>query len=1283
MSTIFYQVYKLISANRIIAILLLFVFIGGAVYTSSQLRLEENIMKVMPGDERVTEINKVFNGLKINNRLVFHLYNNDSTTDPDLLIKVAGAFSDSLIAHFPHLIEEVEKEIPDTRIEKMYNYYYSNLPFYLQREDYNKIEERITVGGLQNSLRSAYKQLLSPVGVATKMMIRDPLGLTGFPLQRMREQQLDNNFDLYQNHIVTRDLKHLIFFATLSNPPNETANNGQLIEGINQWIETFEQMYPEVGVEFFGSAAVAVANANRIKADIYLTVTLAVAALFIFISFFYRSPITFFVVITPGVFGAIVAIAFLSLIRETVSVISLGVGSVLLGITIDYALHFFTHFKKQKDLRKLFDDLTVPLLMSSITTACAFLSLIFIRSSALQDLGIFAGVSVIGAVFYTLVFLPHLVPKGQKNQKKTVNTPNFVERTVDKLATYPFYKKVWSMVILFGLTALSLFYWKKVTFESNMLELNYMPEYLEEYQEGINAISTFSANNIYVAYQGADLEEALQANVPLQRELERLEATDSIYDFYTLSSIIPPPALQQERVQQWNNFWSRHGKDSVIRRLEVAAVKQGFREGAFSDFEEILKKPYKAIAADDMEAILSVAGNDLIISNDDGSVSVLSTVALPAANKPAVLQKLAALQGIIILDKGYLTASLVELLREDFARLVNISLLVVFGIILISYGRIELALIAFIPIVLSWLWVLGLMGWLSLSFNIINIIICTFIFGLGIDYSIFVMRGLTQDYAHGAKNLSSYKKSIILSMITTLVGIGVLAFAEHPALQSIAFLAVIGVFSVVFITFTVEHVLYKLFIIDRKKKGLLPYTLKSMALTLVAFLVFLMGCFFLFLARLLCKIPWASNEKRKFAFHKLIMYCCRIVIYMMGNLHKVIVDREKINFAKPAVIISNHHSFIDILLLLMFHPKVVMVTNDWVYHSPLFGKSVQYADFIPASRGLEHQLDKIDHLIRQGYSIMVFPEGTRSKTFEPGRFHKGGFYIAQHFKLDIQPVLLHGTNMAMPRGDDFHLKTCTITVKFLPRIAYDDTAMGEGYSERTKRVSKYFKANYHALREELEIPDFFRMVMMNNYIYKGPVLEWYVRVKYKLEKEYRLFHDLIPKKGRVVDLGCGYGLIAYALSFSAEDRLIHGIDYDEEKILIAQNCPVKPSNVSFEAADVLKAAFGKADVFILSDLLHYLTTPEQGRLLDKITSDLNIGGMIIIRDGDSDKSTRHRGTKLTEVFSTGTGFNKTRNELRYISSRMMKEFAQKNNFKLDIIANSRRTSNTVFVLTQN
>ncbi len=85
-------------------------------------------------------------------------------------------------------------------------------------------------------------------------------------------------------------------------------------------------------------------------------------------------------------------------------------------------------------------------------------------------------------------------------------------------------------------------------------------------------------------------------------------------------------------------------------------------------------------------------------------------------------------------------------------------------------------------------------------------------------------------------------------------------------------------------------------------------------------------------------------------------------------------------------------------------------------------------------------------------------------------------------------------------------------------------------------------------------------------------------------------------------------------------------------------------------------------------------------LLEKCIRFLNPGGQIIIRDGDSDLKERHKGTKLTEFFSTKSGFNKTENRLWFLSGKTIEDFAAKHRLSLEITDTSKHTSNVVFVL---
>jgi predicted RND superfamily exporter protein len=109
------------------------------------------------------------------------------------------------------------------------------------------------------------------------------------------------------------------------------------------------------------------------------------------------------------------------------------VGAVLLGITIDYSLHILTHYKHNSNVETLYKDIVKPLLMSSSTTAIAFLCLLFVHSEALKDLGIFAAICVMISAIFSLLIIPHLY----KPKRVTEDKPKTV---LDNIAYFSFHK---------------------------------------------------------------------------------------------------------------------------------------------------------------------------------------------------------------------------------------------------------------------------------------------------------------------------------------------------------------------------------------------------------------------------------------------------------------------------------------------------------------------------------------------------------------------------------------------------------------------------------------------------------------------------------------------------------------------------------------------------------------------------------------------------------------------------------------------------------------------------
>ena len=87
---------------------------------------------------------------------------------------------------------------------------------------------------------------------------------------------------------------------------------------------------------------------------------------------------------------------------------------------------------------------------------------------------------------------------------------------------------------------------------------------------------------------------------------------------------------------------------------------------------------------------------------------------------------------------------------------------------------------------------------------------------------------------------------------------------------------------------------------------------------------------------------------------------------------------------------------------------------------------------------------------------------------------------------------------------------------------------------------------------------------------------------------YRLFNRLVPVKGQITDIGCGFGPLCYMLSQLSEEREITGIDYDEDKIAVAQQGWLRTPRLQFVCANALEYPLPESHAFILNDILHYI-----------------------------------------------------------------------------------------------
>lgn len=1141
----FFAIHQFVNRNKAVSVGLALLLLSVFGFFASRLKFEEDITKLLPANDKADVTAKVLRQLNFADKITV-IFEATGDATPEELRRSAEAFIHSLEKSCKPYYKEIQGKIDEENIDETIGFVFGNLPLFLDAADYAEIGKKLRKDSISAAVEANYRSIVSPSGMLTREFIqRDPLGISFIGLKKLQQLNLGDDFTLENGFVMTKDRKMLLLFIAPNQSSSETEKNTIFSHKLYAIKDRINSQSQTVKVSYFGSALIAVANATQIKGDVMFTTIIAMSALMLILMLFYRKIAIPVIIFIPTVFGALFALALLYFVKGTISAISLGIGAILIGITIDYSLHILTHYKHNSDVGTVYRLVTKPLFMSSSTTALAFLCLLFVKSEALQDLGIFAAAIVMGSAFFSLLIVPHLYkPKTAASQPKE----NFIER----MAGFSFDDNKWLIASCSILVIVSFFTAGKVDFNNDLSQLNYIPSDIRAAEKQLEKNSSLTSKTIYVAAYGNSLDEALQHNRELFSNLEGEKKAGKILNFSSVGGVVMPETEQRQKIDKWNTFWTPEKKAWLRSALISEGAKLGFMPHTYLPFYQILENDFKPVPMADFEKVQALQLKEFVSGKRD-FFTVSTLVRVTPQQRAAFVKFASARQNVVAIDRQQMNETFLAQMRDDFNTLVNYSLVAVIAVLFVFFRRIELVLIAAIPIVLTGVVTAGVMGIFGIELNIFSTIVCTLIFGHGVDFSIFMTSALQKEYTDGRNERKVYRTSIILAAITTILGVGALIFAGHPSLKSISSAALIGVFAAISMIFILYPILFRIFFVVRVRNGFAPLEIRRLLHSFISLAYYGIGGFTVSLASfvLMHAVPAPKLRKLK-AFHWVMSKFMNSVFYTYPAVTRKLINEQREDFRKPAVIIANHTSFLDVMAMGALNPKIVFLVSDHVYNNPVIGLGVRMAGFYPASEGLEGGVEHLREKVGQGFSIMVFPEGTRSEDNSIKRFKKGAFYLAEQFGLDILPVLIHGYSEAAPKND-FVLNGTATAIEILPRIAPGNREFGKDYSERTKKANAYMRHKFHELRQKQEGPRYWRKFVLGSFDFKeSDVIK---SVKANIDANLELFHRLnrhIGAKAKMLHIADDHGELDVLLAFQQSLRKIDSLITDGEKRRIAQ-----------------------------------------------------------------------------------------------------------------------------------
>ena len=1135
-------IYQYIVRHKLAAVAFLAAWLLIALWGVSRLRFEEDITKVLPQNDKTNLTSKVLKQLNFADKISVIL----SAKEGGLadMQAAATAIVDSLNTKaLQPYIAGLQGIVADEEVEGAWQFVNSHLPLFLTEDDYTSLAARMQPDSLNALVQAHYKTMLTPAGMVAQSFIRtDPFGLTFRGLQKLQALNIGTDFKLTNGFLTTKDEQHLLFFVTPRFEGNDTEHNTALVQQLEQLQAQLQQHYgAKLQIHFFGAPFISVSNATQIKTDILTTVLISLSVLCLLLIFFYRSVYIPLIAFIPSVFGVLSALAFLYMLKGSISAISISLGAVLLGVTIDYSLHILTHYKVAKTASELYRAVTVPILLSSITTAISFLCLLFVHSEVMQDLGIFAFIGIMVSALLSLVLVPHLY----RADKRVAVRHTFL----DRVGGYPFHRNKWIVGACLLLIGVSFFYFQKVKFNGDIASINYVNPHYQEAQQQLEQLTDSQYKSVYAAAYGNSLEEALTRNYHLYQQLQHLKATDSIRQFSSVAALILPQTEQQERIKRWQMFWSGARQEELRTQLQQLGAQYGFKESTYAPFFDFLTTDFEPIRSLDDYKALSALPLDDFITEKGGFYTLANLVKLTDSERTRFVEQIEQRTGAIVIDRKNLSETFLGKLKDDILLLVNYSSIAIFLILLLFFRRIELVLLTLIPIGVTGVVTAALMYFFGIEFNVFSMIVCTLVLGHSVDFSIFMTCALQKDYTNGRNELPVYKVSVLLASITTFLAIGTLIFAKHPALRSIASVSVLGIFTALVITFVFYPTIFKFFIFRRPQKGLSPVSLRLLLHSVISLSYYALS------SVILCNIGWVLATvfpRSKRGLRRLSSLLAATVLFSNWRVRKRIENRQLLNTDTPSVVIANHTSWIDTLALELYSHRLSYVVNDWVYRSVIFGRYLRAMGAYPASEGIEKGIPLLQRHLQEGISVVIFPEGKRSESNRIHRFHQGAFYIADTLQKPIVPVYIHGTSEVLPKGD-FIIYDGAVTIVAAEPIAPDDTQFGTTPREKAKQVGAYFREQFAQLRQRLEGVDYLKQKLQLNYLYKDIEVVRAVKADYTAHAaQYYQLSRSLPAKARILHIADDYGQLDFLLLLTYPEREIVSVIEDDEKRAVAQ-----------------------------------------------------------------------------------------------------------------------------------
>lgn len=649
-------------------------------------------------------------------------------------------------------------------------------------EDAEAAAALLTDAALQNSAADLKRKLATPMSTfLIKVVPSDPLLILPQLFERFMGER-SGGLKLVDGRFLTDQEDAGVLFLTTSTPTSDASALRPLIAGIRSAFERVNAEFDDkLALHMSGTHLFALAAEGSIKSDIQrVSIGSAVGLVTLFLVIFRSLRLMFMVLPILGM-GFLAGSSACLLFFGSVHGLTLAFGAALIGVSVDYGVHFHCHHlhagastSARQSLRSIWPGLS----LGAATTITGFLALIVSSFPGLRQLAVFAVFGIAAAALSTQLFLPALASR----DRKTTKAANWIVSQLNRLWFGETRRRALLAAPLIVVVIVAAIGLPQLRWNDGLADLNKVDPELEAKDLAVRSrVVRFEQSRLVVA-TGATEELALQANDKIAKSLRELQGQNGLKGYRSLAQMLPSAQTQQAvdaTIRSDQNLWPR---------LEQAFGKEQFVTSALQPWRDLVAEPappaltFQELADSALAAM--VQPFRFTWSGGVGFVSFLNEL----GDEQGLRAALAKIPGADLLDITGTLSSAYGAYRERLLHLWLIGLLAVLLLVALRHRAVRPTLSAYLPAVLGAAGTAGILSLCGLALNMLSLVALLMVVGMGVDYGVFLA-----EHRADAKARAATLLAVVLAGTSTMLGFGLLALSSQPPLFHIGLTSAVGV----------------------------------------------------------------------------------------------------------------------------------------------------------------------------------------------------------------------------------------------------------------------------------------------------------------------------------------------------------------------------------------------------------------------------------------------------------------------------------------------------------